>query len=59
MVKAVDFDEDVRTLHPTVDSAVELRTWVNPVQRHAAYEFMWNSLTYLGVLANTALWLYI
>lgn len=59
MLKAVDLDHEVRTLHPTVDSKQELQEWVIPPKRHAAYEFMWNSLIYFGVVANTAMWLYV
>ena len=59
MVHAVDFDESTRTIHPNVPTPSELITFTNSADRHEAYEKMWNALTYIGVLSNTAMWLYL
>ena len=59
MVKMVDFDERTRTVHPSVESPKELSTWLNPPERHEAYEFLWNRLTQFGALCNVAVWLYL
>ena len=59
MLHAVDLDEGARTVHPNVPTQTDLTNFVIPVDRHEAYEKMWNGLTYVGVLANTAMWLYL
>lgn len=59
MLKAVDFNTDARTPMPDVPSPEELGKFVIPAERHAAYESFWNGLTYVGVVANTAMWLYL
>jgi hypothetical protein len=38
MLKAVDFDPNARTVHPTIPSKEELCNLGIPVERHAAYE---------------------
>lgn len=59
MLRAIDFDENARSVHPTVPSPSELQKFVNPPERHEAYASLWNTFTYLGVVANTAMWLYL
>ena len=59
MVKAIDFDEDNRTPMPDVDAPSTLTNFVISPERHEAYEKLWNTAVYLGVVANTAMWLYI
>jgi hypothetical protein len=59
MLKAIDFDPNVRTTHPTVPSPQELTQFVNSPARHDAYAFMWNSLAYFGVVSNAFMWLYL
>jgi cytochrome oxidase assembly protein ShyY1 len=59
MLKAVDFDMEIRTPMPDVVSAEELSKFGISPERHAAYESLWNGVTYFGVLANTAFWLYL
>ena len=59
MVKVVDFDEDNRTAMPDVDAPSDIAKFTIPAERHEAYEKLWNSAVYLGVLANTAMWLYL
>jgi hypothetical protein len=44
---------------PDVVSAEELSKFGISPERHAAYENLWNGVTYFGVLANTAFWLYL
>lgn len=59
MVKAIDLDKDNRTAMPDVPSIVELTKFVIPSERHAAYQTMWASLTYFGVVSNAVMWLYL
>ena len=58
MLKAVDFDEQNRTAMPDVDSPTGLSKFVISPERHEAYYKLWNAATYLGVVANTWVWLY-
>ena len=58
MLKMIDFDEERRQLLPTAPTSSELTQFVIPRERHQAYEMMWRMLTFGGVVANTALWLY-
>jgi len=60
MLKIVDLDPEARTTHPDVISKEELSTDLGiPADRHSAYESLWNGVTYFGVIANTAMWLYL
>ena len=59
MLKVVDLDPNTRTPMPDVDSVEELQRFGISADRHRAYEDMWNGLTYVGVLANAAMWLYL
>jgi hypothetical protein len=59
MLKAIDFDPEARTPMPDVPSAEDLCQFTIKPESHKAYEQLWNSFTYLGVLANTAMWLYL
>ena len=59
MLKVVDFDEDNRSAMPDIDAPSDIAKFVIPSERHEAYEKLWNSAIYLGVLANTAMWLYL
>ena len=59
MLKAVDLDPNTRTPMPDVDSPDELQKFAISPERHQAYEDMWNGLTYVGILANAAMWLYL
>ena len=59
MLKVVDMDPATRTAMPDVDSVEELQRFGITAERHRAYEDMWNGLTYVGVLANAAMWLYL
>lgn len=59
MIKAVDLDESIPTAMPDVPSKSSLQKFVISPERHAAYANMWNTVTYLGVVANTAFWLYL
>jgi len=59
MLKSLDFDEANRTHMPDVQSPTELTKFVIPPERHEAYEKLWNSMVYFGVVANTVMWLYL
>jgi len=59
MLKAVDIDPTTRTPMPDVDSPDDLQKYAISSERHRAYEDMWNGLTYVGILANAAMWLYL
>ena len=59
MLKAVDFDTEAPTALPDAESPKDLQTFAIAPERHAAYASLWNYMTYLGVVANTAVWLYL
>ena len=59
MVKAIDFDTDAPTAMPDVDTPETLTKFTIAPERHAAYERLWNGMTYGGVLANVFVWLYL
>ena len=59
MLKSIDFDEANRTHMPDVQSPTELTKFIIPPERHEAYEKLWNSMVYFGVVANTVMWLYL
>lgn len=44
---------------PDIDAPSDLTNFTNVPARHEAYEKLWNTAVYLGVIANTAMWLYI
>ena len=55
----MDFDLEAVTPMPDVENSKTLTKFTISPERHEAYEKLWNSLTYFGVLANTAVWLYL
>ena len=59
MVRAVDFDSLNRTPMPDVPSKDELCLLGIKAERHGAYETLWNGFTYIGVVTNAAIWLYL
>ena len=59
ILRAVDFDLEAVTPMPDVENSKTLTKFTISPERHEAYEKLWNSLTYFGVLANTAVWLYL
>ena len=59
MLHQVDFDEDRKQVLPSLPSAKDLQNFHSSPERHAAYESMWRMMTFAGVVANTAMWLYI
>ena len=59
MLHQIDFYEDVRQTIPTVPTTGHLCKFKVSGERHGAYESMWKAVTFLGVLANTAMWVYI
>ena len=59
MLKAVDMDPKTRTPMPDVECPDDLQNFGISAERHRAYEDMWNGLTYCGILANAAMWLYL
>ena len=58
MLHMVDFEEDRRQLLPNIPTASQLQNFVVSSDRHAAYEALWRTIAFGGVIANTALWLY-
>ena len=59
MVHAIDFDEDNRTIHPTVPTKGDLSQFQISPERHNAYAKMWQIMIYGGVVANSFVWLYL
>ena len=59
MLKVYDTDEQHRQVYPHAATAEELASkWQIAPERHQAYESLWRLVTYVGVVANTAAWLY-
>jgi cytochrome oxidase assembly protein ShyY1 len=59
MVKQVDLDDNLRQLLPTCPSISKLdHEWRIKSERHNAYASMWKYTTFLGILANSAIWVY-
>eukprot|EP00347_Sterkiella_histriomuscorum_P024163 403332087 len=58
MLYQYDNDQEHRQILPTLPTAAELAQWKVSAERHQAYANMWKYLTFGGVVANTALWLY-
>ena len=59
MLHMVDMDAERRQVLPSCPDKGDLTTWRLSQERHRAYSTMWTGLAYAGVLANTALWLYL
>ena len=58
MLHMIDTNDDARQILPNVPNLTELTQWKIPAERHEAYASLWKYLTFVGVFANTALWLY-
>ena len=59
MLKAIDFDSSTPTAMPDVPNKDTLTNFAIPSERHEAYENLWEGVKYAGVVANTAVWLYL
>ena len=59
MLHQIDFDESKRQLLPTCPTLPELTSFRISPERHNAYESLWRAVSFAGVLANTAVWLYL
>lgn len=57
MLHQIDFDPELRQMLPTVPTCEELTAFQNTPDRHNAYANMWRMVTFVGVLANTAMWI--
>lgn len=59
MLHMVDMEVDRRQVLPTIPTMEEATTQfkISP-ERHGAYEGVWKLASFLGVLSNTAVWLY-
>lgn len=58
MLMQVDVDENARQILPTAPTAQDLTSWRIVPERHEAYAALWKYVTFGGIFANTALWLY-
>jgi len=58
MLLQIDANEDSRQILPTAPTASEFTTWKVSPERHLAYAELWKYLTFAGIFANTAFWLY-
>ena len=54
----IDSNDNERQILPNVPNKEELTSWKISPERHQAYASLWRYLTFIGVFANTALWLY-
>ena len=58
MLLQIDTDDNKRQILPSSPNAAELTNWRIPGERHEAYAYLWRYLTFAGIFANTAFWLY-
>lgn len=58
MLYQFDEDQEHRQILPTIPTAADLTSWKISPERHEAYAALWKYLTFGGIVANTALWLY-
>lgn len=59
MFYQIDDNPNFRKAHPTSPTFYELiANWRISPERHQAYATLWKYLTFVGVFANTAMWLY-
>lgn len=54
----IDNNPDARQILPTAPTADNLVDWKIKPERHEAYASLWRYVTFAGIFANTALWLY-
>lgn len=59
MLHQIDFDADNRQILPTVPTTAEMAHFCNSAERHGSYANMWRMLTWVGVVGNAAMWLYL
>ena len=59
MLHQIDFDAEARQVTPSLPTPEELSEFRVPAVRHGAYENLWRSVTMLGMLANTMMWIYV
>lgn len=58
MLLQLDENELARPILPASPSVNDVAKWQISPERHTAYANLWKYLSFSGVLANTALWLY-
>jgi hypothetical protein len=58
MLMQIDPSEENRQILPTAPTAKEFVNWKISPERHLAYAELWKYLTFAGIFANTAFWLY-
>lgn len=58
MLKQIDTNDLARQILPCAPNKEELTAWKISPERHEAYATLWKYMTFVGVFANTALWLY-
>lgn len=58
MLLQIDDNVNARQILPTAPTAEDFKTWKISPERHMAYAELWKYLTFAGLFANTALWLY-
>jgi cytochrome oxidase assembly protein ShyY1 len=58
MLLQIDNNADARQILPTAPTAADFTTWKIAPERHLAYAELWKYLTFAGIFANTAFWLY-
>lgn len=58
MLMQVDENADSRQILPTAPTANEFTAWKISPERHLAYAELWKYLTFAGIFANTAFWVY-
>lgn len=58
MLLQIDTNDDTRQILPSTPHPRDLVDWRVRPERHDAYVSLWKYLTFIGIFANTTLWLY-
>jgi cytochrome oxidase assembly protein ShyY1 len=58
MLMLLDTDPNARQILPTAPTTSELTAWRIQPERHEAYATLWKYITFGGIFANTAMWVY-
>lgn len=58
MLQQIDTSDETRQILPTSPTVDTFTDWKIKPERHEAYASLWKYVTFVGIFANTSLWLY-
>jgi len=59
IVKLVEYDDQLKSLIPTVFTPKDLFKWTIAPETHQFYSHMWFGVTFLNIFSNMLLWIYL